>query len=100
VIRHLVTSAVGMSIGLGALWFVYARFGEGRRTLLRFAIAFPVFLAVIAAVSAGSETYESRCPGHPQDMCRYNDSVPAMAIIAGVYVLAALIRAWMLYNER
>ena len=89
-----------MSLGLGALYVVFRRFGEGRRTMVRFAIAFPIVLAVVGAVSAGSETWEQRCPGHPQDLCSYNDSVPAMSFIAGVYALAALGRAWMLFVER
>lgn len=86
--------------GLAALGLVFVRFGEGRTTLRRFAIAFVVLLLVIAGVSAGSETYRQRCPGRPLEWCEYNDSVGAMATIAVVFSIAACVRAWMLYAER
>lgn len=99
-LRHLVTSAILMAPGLGAIAFVRWRYGEGERTLRRFAIAYGVVLVTIAGVSAASTVTLARCPRDPDEWCEYNDSVPAMAVLAFGYALAGCGRAWMLYSEK
>ena len=89
-----------MAPGLGAVAVVRWRYGEGVRTLRRFAIAYGIVLAIIAGVSAGSTVTLARCPSDPNEWCEYNDSVPAMAVLAVGYLLAGCGRAWMLYRER
>lgn len=99
-LRHVVTSAAVMSIGLVPLVHVWRRHGEGERTLRRFAVAFPLLLLLIGAISAMSTVTRTRCPSNPIEWCEYNDSTPAMAAIAVGFVVAATVRAWMLYAER
>ena len=99
-LRHLVLSGLVMAVGMAALTVVWVRYGEGRRTLKRFAIAYAFALAVVAGISVGSETYRARCPDDPAEWCEYNDSVAAIATIAVVFSIAAVVRSWMLYSER
>ena len=97
--RHLITSGLAMTSGLVAVWFVCRRW-DRPKTFGRFAVAYGVFLVVIALVSAGSEVYRVRCHDNPNEWCEYNDSVPAMFSLAAGYVLVAWIRAWTINTER
>ena len=99
-LRHLLTAGSAMAVGFGVLAYVHHRWGDGERSMRRFAIGFVIVLAVIAGVSAGSESYQVRCPDDPAEWCEYNDSVAAMATIAAVYVVASVVRSWMIYAER
>jgi hypothetical protein len=99
ILRHVLTSAVGMGFGLAAIAFVHFRW-DRPTNLLRFGLGYLALLGLVALVSAGSEVYQVRCPDNPIEWCEYNDSTPAMFGIAAGYVLVALIRAWILNGER
>lgn len=99
-VRHVVTSAVFIAIGLGAVAYVRFRYDTGHRAFRRFLIASAGILACVAGLSLVSSVNEGRCPDDPTEFCRYNDSVPAMATIVGVFVIVALVVSRVLYTER
>jgi len=100
-LQHVIVSGVVMAVGLAAVAFTRFRYDTGHKTFRRFAWWFVGLLVLIALLSAFvADVTNIRCPGDPANVCRFNDTVPAMATIAFVYLLAGLWRSRTMYTWR
>lgn len=99
-LRHVLTSAIVMGIGVGALVFVNVKYSVGRRALRRMSYWYVGLVALIAGLSYASTVTESRCRTDKLVRCRVNDSVPFMAVIVFVFVVVCFVRAWVIRSDR
>jgi len=99
-ITRLLISAAVMAVGWVVLFATHRRFGGDARAVRNFAILLLTGLIASAVVAFSSNDYVVRCRGNPSEYCTYNDGVPAMATVTGVYLIAVLFKAWRLYDHR
>lgn len=99
-VRHVLTVAVAMGVGLGTVAWIRFRHDTAHRTFRRFAWWYGGLVVLTAVISGLSDPRTARCPRDPAELCRFNDSIPVMATIAFFYVSVALVKARWMYNER
>lgn len=99
-LRHVLTSAVVMGLGLGAVTYSRFRYDTAHRSFVRFVWWYVGLVALIAILSRMSTVSNIKCPKDPTQVCRFNDTVPAMGTIAFIYTVTALIRARTMYRRR
>lgn len=89
-----------MALGVAATAYIRFRYDTGHRAFRRLCMWYGALVVVIAGLSLTSNVAEVRCRREPNEFCRYNDSVPAIATIAGVFFLVGVGRAWFIYSDR
>ncbi len=99
-LRYMITSALLMGLGLGAAAYVRFRHNTAHRAFRRLVYYYIGLLALIAVLTAGADVSEVRCRGNPMEWCRYNDSLPVIALVVFAWLLVVLPRARFLYNDR
>jgi hypothetical protein len=98
--RHLVTSAIFVSLALVPVIFVCKKWDVGPGVIRKYSIIGGIVLLLVAGVSAASHTAVVRCRRDPREFCEYNDSVPMMATMVFVFVATCGYKSWRLYDTR
>ena len=89
------------SVAIGTISVVASAFRYGKRSDARsYMIAAPIVLFLVVVITAGTDTYELRCPDDPREYCTYNDFEPIILLMATGFLVVAMIKSWKLYTER
>lgn len=99
-IRHVVLSGIFIGLGLGLIILICTKYDPRPKTIKRFTIAAILTLGGVTALSYGANTTSGACPDDPSEICRYNDSTPAIVFVVTIFVIVCAIRSRMIYFER
>ena len=99
-VQHVAVSSGVMALGVAAVAIVRYRYDVGHQFFRRLLLGYALTIGLIAVLSATANVTERRCTRNPTEFCRYNDSIPLMAVAVLVFVGTCAVRGFFLHFNR